>query len=40
MFKVQIRLGKGAKWDAVFYIVSQFAGGLAGAVLAATLLSR
>jgi len=34
------RLGKVAKWDAVFYIVSQFVGGLVGAVLAATLLSR
>ena len=34
------RLGKVATWDAVFYIVSQFVGGLAGALLAATLLSR
>jgi aquaporin Z len=34
------RLGKVAKWDAIFYIVSQFAGGVAGAVLAATVLSR
>src|SRR5262245_56612650 len=33
------RLGKVAKWDAIFYILSQFVGGLAGAVLAATLLS-
>src|SRR5215475_1683264 len=29
------RLGKVAKWDAIFYILSQFVGGLAGAVLAA-----
>jgi aquaporin Z len=34
------RLGKVAKWDAIFYIVSQFAGSVAGAVLAATVLSR
>ena len=34
------RLGKVAKWDAAFYIVSQFVGGLTGAVLAATMLSR
>lgn len=34
------RLGKIAKWDAAFYIAFQFAGGLAGAVLAATVLSR
>src|SRR5439155_16567218 len=34
------RLGKVAKWDAIFYIVSQFVGGVAGAVLAATVLSR
>jgi len=34
------RIGKVGKWDAVFYIVSQFVGGLAGAGLAATVLSR
>jgi aquaporin Z len=33
------RLGKVAKWDAIFYIVSQFAGGVAGALLAAAVLS-
>ena len=33
------RLGKVATWDAVFYVGCQFAGGVAGAVLAATLLS-
>jgi len=33
------RLGKVAKWDAIFYILCQFVGGLVGAVLAATLLS-
>jgi aquaporin Z len=33
------RLGKVAKWDALFYVVSQFAGGVAGALLAATVLS-
>ena len=31
------RLGKVSTWDTVFYIISQFVGGLAGAVLAATL---
>lgn len=34
------RLGKVATWDAIFYVASQFAGGVAGAVLAATVLSR
>lgn len=34
------RLRKVAKWDAAFYIVSQFVGGLAGAVLATIVLSR
>ena len=33
------RLGKVAKWDAVLYIASQFIGGVAGALLAASLLS-
>jgi aquaporin Z len=33
------RLGKIAKWDAIFYIVFQFAGSLAGAFLAATVLA-
>src|SRR5215468_7543865 len=32
-------LGKVGKWDAIFYILCQFVGGLVGAVLAATLLS-
>jgi aquaporin Z len=33
------RLGKVSTWDTAFYIVSQFVGSLAGAVLAATFLS-
>ena len=33
------RLGKVAKWDAVFYIAAQFIGGVAGALLAVSLLS-
>jgi aquaporin Z len=33
------RLGKVAKWDAIFYIASQFLGGMAGALLAAIALS-
>src|SRR5919106_3244404 len=33
------RLGKVATWDAVFYVVCQFAGGVAGAVLASTVLA-
>jgi aquaporin Z len=33
------RLGKVMKWDAIFYIGSQFIGGVAGAVLAAFALS-
>jgi aquaporin Z len=33
------RLGKVAKWDAILYVLSQFAGGMAGAVLAATILA-
>jgi len=34
------RLGKVATWDAVFYVVAQFSGGVAGAFLAASFLSR
>ena len=33
------RLGKVAKWDAVFYIGAQFIGGLLGALLASAILS-
>jgi aquaporin Z len=33
------RLGKVTTWDAAFYVAAQFVGGLAGAVLAATVLS-
>src|SRR5919106_4175984 len=33
------RLGKVAKWDAILYALSQFVGGLGGAILAATILS-
>jgi aquaporin Z len=33
------RLGKVATWDAVFYVLFQFVGGAAGALLAAALLS-
>jgi len=33
-------LGKVGKWDAIFYILSQFVGGVAGALLAAIALSR
>jgi aquaporin Z len=33
------RLGKVPKWDALFYVVSHFAGGVAGALVAATVLS-
>jgi aquaporin Z len=33
------RLGKIAKWDAILYVVAQFAGGIIGAVLAATMLA-
>src|SRR5512134_3097130 len=32
-----LRLGKIAPWDAVFYVVAQFAGGVAGMVAAVTL---
>jgi aquaporin Z len=33
------RLGKVAKWDALFYVASQFVGGITGALIAATVLS-
>lgn len=33
------RLGKVAKWDALFYVASQFVGGLIGAISAAVALS-
>ncbi len=33
-----LRLGRVAPWDAAFYVAAQFLGGLAGVVLAATLL--
>lgn len=33
-----LRLGKVAPWDAVFFILAQFAGGVAGVMIAATLL--
>jgi aquaporin Z len=33
------RLGNVAKWDALFYVVSQFLGGVLGALIAAKLLS-
>jgi aquaporin Z len=33
------RLGKVAKWDAIFYVAFQFIGGIAGALVAATVLS-
>src|SRR2546425_12483771 len=32
------RLGKVAGWDAVFYVLAQFAGGLAGIIVAAAIL--
>ena len=34
------RLGKVAAWDAVFYVLAQFAGGLAGMLVAASLLRQ
>jgi aquaporin Z len=34
------RLGKIAPWDAAFYVVAQFAGGLVGVMLAAALLGK
>jgi aquaporin Z len=33
------RLGKVAKWDAIFYIVAQFGGGITGALLASAVLA-
>ncbi|HSC29584.1 MAG TPA: aquaporin [Vicinamibacterales bacterium] len=33
-----LRLGKVAPWDAAFYVVAQFAGAIAGIVLAATVI--
>jgi aquaporin Z len=33
------RLGKVATWDAVFYVASQFVGGIAGALLASAVLA-
>jgi aquaporin Z len=33
-----LRLGKIARWDAIFYILAQFGGGLAGVLIAVTLL--
>jgi aquaporin Z len=35
-----LRLGKVAPWDAVFYILAQFAGAIAGVILAATILRK
>jgi aquaporin Z len=35
-----LRLGKVAPWDAVFYILAQFAGGIAGVLIAAGLLGH
>jgi aquaporin Z len=35
-----LRLGKIKPWDASFYILAQFAGGIAGVLLAATLLRQ
>jgi aquaporin Z len=34
-----LRLGKIAKWDAIFYVISQFIGGLIGALIASAALS-
>ena len=34
------RLGKIAPWDAVFYVIAQFAGGMAGVVLVAAVAGR
>ncbi|HXV79859.1 MAG TPA: aquaporin [Candidatus Binatia bacterium] len=33
------RLGKVARWDAIFYVASQFVGGIVGAILATVALS-
>lgn len=35
-----LRLGKVGRWDALFYVLAQFAGGLAGVLLAAMLLGE
>ena len=35
-----LRLGKVAPWDAAFYVVAQFVGGIAGVVLAAALVGE
>jgi aquaporin Z len=35
-----LRLGKVAPWDAVFYVLAQFAGGVAGVAIAGLLLGR
>ena len=34
-----LRLGKVAKWDAIFYVIAQFGGGVTGALLASAVLS-
>jgi aquaporin Z len=34
------RLGKVAPWDALFYVVAQFVGGLVGVLLAAVILGQ
>jgi len=34
------RLGKVASWDAVFYVIAQFAGGVAGVVLVAVVVGK
>lgn len=34
------RLGKLARWDALFYVIAQFAGGVGGVLLAARVLGR
>jgi aquaporin Z len=34
------RLGKVAPWDAVFYVIAQFAGGVAGVVLVAAVVGK
>src|SRR5258707_8518956 len=35
-----LRLGKVAPWDALFYIVAQFAGGVAGVILVAAVAGK
>ena len=34
-----LRLGKVTKWDAIFYVIAQFGGGVTGALLATAVLS-